>query len=350
MRKNYCPPGQIQTRQSQHCRVCAEYSLKELQGFARFLKVSATGTKAGLCDRILQNIETKGRQGQETMELEQEVIDVLLQWGLTPEKLAQNEMRELLLRQAKEYVEDKKQQKKKQENEELWFGRTAAIERQREWSEEIREQWRSGIPLVSGPPPLYMPPLPKKFKCQGYWSKKGPYRTTKGSNVITVSLPGRNRPGDRVQLFDAVGFNGIPAREFNQVHEIIDAIEGYIKIRVPTKAMASGWGGSKGWRPIRSKKKWPGKSDWIRKALQVEQYLRNIGQIDRFRGPAFSRIDDTPIGGSEYFDKTPHICWPEGYVEHYIGLYNVMPSKKYYDYINRKHAQLDTEGLISDVD
>jgi hypothetical protein len=53
-----------------------------------------------------------------------------------------------------------------------------------------------------------------------------------------------------------------------------------------------------------------------------------------------SRIDGSWIGASEYQDKRNNICWPGGYIEHYIEDHNVMPTEKFYKYINARYDEI----------
>lgn len=93
---------------------------------------------------------------------------------------------------------------------------------------------------------------------------------------------------------------------------------------------------NKQYRPVISTKIWYGKDEWIRKALIVEHHTPQKS----FRGISFSRIDGTPVGNKEYYDVINNMCWPEGYVEHYIKNYNVMPTQKFYHYINYRYQLL----------
>lgn len=93
---------------------------------------------------------------------------------------------------------------------------------------------------------------------------------------------------------------------------------------------------SKDYKPIVSKFIWAEKDLWIAKAL----YISSITPSISYRGLAFSRIDGTIVGNKEYYDAEYDICWPEGYIEHYIKDNNIMPTKRFYDYINMKYSLL----------
>ena len=106
-----------------------------------------------------------------------------------------------------------------------------------------------------------------------------------------------------------------------------------------------------------SKGKWKDKKKFIKKVTKIEKELLNKGdgykykqfrgrppsrkellnkgycKYKQFRGRSPSRIElNHDVGnGIEFYDKG--ICWPEDYVSHYIDNYNVMPTKKFYNYI-----------------
>jgi hypothetical protein len=96
------------------------------------------------------------------------------------------------------------------------------------------------------------------------------------------------------------------------------------------------------YKPKPSKYSWPDKLKWIARVKIVERYLMQLPPESQsyitFRGLALSRIDDDVVGNSEFHDAG--FCWPEGYVEHYIGKYNVMPTKRFYNYINSRYATI----------
>jgi hypothetical protein len=92
----------------------------------------------------------------------------------------------------------------------------------------------------------------------------------------------------------------------------------------------------KKYQPIISNKVWNGKAEWIRKAKLVEEQTPFIG----YRGMSPSRIDGTFVGSQEFFDTINRICWPQNYVQHYIEKYNVMPTRRFYAYINKRYQLL----------
>jgi len=103
----------------------------------------------------------------------------------------------------------------------------------------------------------------------------------------------------------------------------------------PSKFKCEGYWG-KGYKPTISKENWNGKQEWVNRAIFVEKYT----PIRSFRGISFSRIDGSPVGNKEYYDVTNNICWPEGYVQHYILNNNVMPTERFFNYINYRYILL----------
>lgn len=90
-------------------------------------------------------------------------------------------------------------------------------------------------------------------------------------------------------------------------------------------------------KPVASKFIWEGKEEWLKKAYIVN----NNVDFHNYRGMSPSRIKkDNFVGSGEYNDKTRKICWPEGYVEHYIEENNVLPSQNFYEYINEKYESI----------
>jgi len=90
------------------------------------------------------------------------------------------------------------------------------------------------------------------------------------------------------------------------------------------------------YRPVISNVIWKDKKQWLTKALFVEKHTNKIC----YRGLSFSRIDGTVVGNCEYYDNYHNICWPEGYIEHYIKDHNVMPTERFYHYINNQYNLL----------
>lgn len=112
--------------------------------------------------------------------------------------------------------------------------------------------------------------------------------------------------------------------------------------------------------PIPSTKVWAGKNIWLQKVAAIEAYIQslpasmttfpmNMSRHERdarrvtahwvARGLSHSRlVSGAVVAAGEYEDNG--ICWPEGYVEHYIRDHNVMPTKRFYDYVNARYATL----------
>ncbi len=83
--------------------------------------------------------------------------------------------------------------------------------------------------------------------------------------------------------------------------------------------------------PKAHKNAWPGKKVFLTKLLAVQDHsgIEKIG----YRGLSTSRIDNKSVGSHEYFDPKNMITWPSAVSGHYIGKYNVIPSKEFYEYI-----------------
>lgn len=94
--------------------------------------------------------------------------------------------------------------------------------------------------------------------------------------------------------------------------------------------------------PIISKKVWKDKLKFLQALERIEGSMpRYIWSPDTrqefynvsFRGLAYSRIDGTGVGNSEFVDLEKDIKWPQGYAQHYIGKHNVMPTKRFFEYV-----------------
>lgn len=93
--------------------------------------------------------------------------------------------------------------------------------------------------------------------------------------------------------------------------------------------------------PIVSTKEWKGKQQWIDRVAVIElqaekkendvQWMQALGYAPSRLVPGFK------VGSGEYRDG--NISWPEGYVEHYVRDHNVMPTQRFYNYINNKYSQ-----------
>jgi hypothetical protein len=67
--------------------------------------------------------------------------------------------------------------------------------------------------------------------------------------------------------------------------------------------------------------------------LCVKYYGKHRIIMNFYKGLSISRIDGTYVGSSEYEDTEAGIIWPQGYSTHYIGKYNVIPSREFYLYV-----------------
>ena len=88
--------------------------------------------------------------------------------------------------------------------------------------------------------------------------------------------------------------------------------------------------------PVVSDKVWEGKEEWLRKAFVVSDNTPVVA----YRGIAFSRLDGTAVGNEEYQDEANNMCWPSGYLEHYVRDNNVMPTEKFYNYVNSRYEDI----------
>ena len=88
--------------------------------------------------------------------------------------------------------------------------------------------------------------------------------------------------------------------------------------------------------PVVSDKVWGEKEEWLRKAFVVSDNTPVIA----YRGIAFSRLDGTPVGNEEYQDESGNMCWPSGYLEHYVRDNNVMPTEEFYNYVNSRYEDI----------
>ena len=93
--------------------------------------------------------------------------------------------------------------------------------------------------------------------------------------------------------------------------------------------------------PIVSRQVWPDKQKFLDVAKQIETYIyqfdsRSPSPYRRIlhRGQIQSRLDpNVTFPVQEYWDMEQKIKWPAEYVGHYIGQFNVMPTKRFFDYI-----------------
>lgn len=155
-----------------------------------------------------------------------------------------------------------------------------------------------------------MPPINQK--CEGYWDSPSPKKLT------------------RIQ--DRIKNKSLSQAEIQAIYE---------------------QEGLKGYQPLISTRIWSGKQEWLKKAYAIEEYFyapyRDYilngksfpGQLHyrAYRGLSPSRIvPGYYVGNGEYEDGD--MCWPEGYVKHYIEDHNVMPTQRFYDYVNTRYETL----------
>ena len=102
--------------------------------------------------------------------------------------------------------------------------------------------------------------------------------------------------------------------------------------------------------PIRSTKKWKDKAKFVDLVNGLEAQSKNFSFtrfVDapilkkQYKGYAPSRLDPTvPVGSQEFYDTKYGICWPQGYVKHYILDNNVMPTKVFFQYVLKRAKEL----------
>lgn len=94
--------------------------------------------------------------------------------------------------------------------------------------------------------------------------------------------------------------------------------------------------------PVVSKKVWKDKTKFLQALDQIEKSMPYRSGYDDewgdfyvrgYRGMSTSRIDGSALGAAEFSDETQNIKWPDVYAQHYIGKYNVMPTKRFFDYV-----------------
>jgi hypothetical protein len=108
----------------------------------------------------------------------------------------------------------------------------------------------------------------------------------------------------------------------------------------------------KGYQPLPSSYLWVDKSNWLLKLEAIENYLKSLpvtmkddkyhlGYVS-YRGLSPSRlVKNEYVGNGEYYDRDyDNMCWPDGYRSHYIQEYNVMPTQRFYEYVNTRYQQL----------
>lgn len=97
--------------------------------------------------------------------------------------------------------------------------------------------------------------------------------------------------------------------------------------------------------PTISSQVWPGKQTWVDMIRSIENNFHGQeAHWSNFRGMSPSRlVPDEFVGSAEYSDidvTGNKICWPEGYIEHYILNHNVMPTKLMFEYVIWKYNQM----------
>jgi len=104
------------------------------------------------------------------------------------------------------------------------------------------------------------------------------------------------------------------------------------------------WDGDKGdkgakfYLPIVSKKTWKDKEKFLIATWNIERYLSSVNDrkyyVEYSRGMAPSRLEDNvSVGNGDYHDTEWNALWPTGFVPHYIGKWNVMPTKAFFEYV-----------------
>eukprot|EP01064_Diplonema_japonicum_P002017 TRINITY_DN11310_c0_g1_i1.p1 TRINITY_DN11310_c0_g1~~TRINITY_DN11310_c0_g1_i1.p1 ORF type:complete len:167 (+),score=41.22 TRINITY_DN11310_c0_g1_i1:49-501(+) len=100
------------------------------------------------------------------------------------------------------------------------------------------------------------------------------------------------------------------------------------------------WGNGR--EPVKGEP-WCGKDEFVAKLKAKEdecdtadkehQGSSHWCKIERQRGLATSRIDDTVLGNHEYHDIKTEVCWTGDFRAHYVGLHNVVPSRAFHSYV-----------------
>lgn len=95
--------------------------------------------------------------------------------------------------------------------------------------------------------------------------------------------------------------------------------------------------------PHASAQDWPSKGTFLKLVTAVEDAATALGHRHYFNGFAPSRIEpEGQVGTDEFWlvggpvaggGTRTTMLWPQGYAEHYIGKYNVMPTQNFFDQI-----------------
>jgi hypothetical protein len=174
-------------------------------------------------------------------------------------------------------------------------------------------------------PPEFMPPAP--LVCEGYWIDERAVQNHEEELERMTKL----RPGLTVYVHPET------------VRDLRAKIKKLKKIGI--------------YVPVASDRPWPGKKAWVGKIATIQAYLQSRynwtfrhynsreheidprqSELVPYGGPSYSRITHELIGSNEYVDSG--MCWPSDYVKHYIADHNVMPTEKFYNYVNERYLTL----------
>ena len=96
---------------------------------------------------------------------------------------------------------------------------------------------------------------------------------------------------------------------------------------------------------------WEDKEKFIHEACAIEQAILDgkYGTLVKHQESAPSRISNhLLVGSSEFsdeFEEEP-ICWPEGYVRHYLNENDVLPTERFYHYVLWR-SELDEQERLA---
>ena len=90
--------------------------------------------------------------------------------------------------------------------------------------------------------------------------------------------------------------------------------------------------------PVPHKEPWCGKAAFMKDLARIE--ASDVVQVQHQRGLAQSRIDSSFLGNEEYHDTARQQCWTGDLREHYVGEYNVVPTKDFIDYVAARAKDL----------
>lgn len=98
--------------------------------------------------------------------------------------------------------------------------------------------------------------------------------------------------------------------------------------------------GKNKYMPVVSKRVWKDKKLFLDAVEALEKQIISFGSSShlykriRYKGLASSRLEkDVYVGNAEYYDNSKGIVWPSGFADYYIGKWNVMPTKRFYEYV-----------------